>query len=577
MKANTSRSFLNDVSIVLCGEAGLGTQTVEHMLTRVLKTSGYNLYAAKEFMSRIRGGANSTSIRVSSSPVYAYEDRMDILIPLSKGAVKHVEKRISRATLVMGEEALIKDEYSGQNVVYVPLTQIASEVGGRIYANTIAGAMIAGMFEVEVETLELYLRDRFGGKGEQIVRSNIDAAHRGHRIGADLVREGRVRIGVKRHPEVKDHILMNGAEAMAMGALAGGCNFIAFYPMTPSTAVSTLLARHSEEFGIVVEQAEDEIAAMNMGLGAWYAGGRAMASTAGGGFALMVEGLSLAGMIESPMVINIGQRPAPATGLPTRTEQADLLFALYAGHGEFPRIIFAPGTLQETFLLTQKAFNLADKYQVPAILLTDQYLMDSYYNMPFIDVTGLAVEKNVVRTDSEYIRYRLTEDGISPRGIPGHGDGLVCLDSDEHDEFGRITEDDDVRRRMVEKRLKKLRYLVKDSVPPTLWGDEGYESLVIGWGSTYGALREAVGNLKRSGVALLHFSQVYPLHPRSSEYLEKCDRTILVEGNATSQFGHVLALETGHRADRTILKYDGLPFSVEELRDRLGRALIQEA
>jgi 2-oxoglutarate ferredoxin oxidoreductase subunit alpha len=287
----------------------------------------------------------------------------------------------------------------------------------------------------------------------------------------------------------------------------------------------------------------------------------------------MVEGLSLAGMIESPMVVHIGQRPGPATGLPTRTEQGELLFALYSGHGEFPRIILAPGTIEDCFYLAQKAFDLADQYQVPVFLLTDQYLLESHYNISSLDPTRIPFKKHFVETKQDYRRYQLTESGLSPRGIPGFGEGLVVLDSDEHDEEGHITEDLDLRTKMVNKRLKKLDLLKKDILAPELVGPENYKTLIIGWGSTYPILKEALERLGRKDAALLHFKQVYPLHQNTVDFLAKAKKRVNVENNGTGQFGQLLRMQTGFDMDQKILKYNGSPFSVEELEEGLKSVL----
>ena len=568
MGEGAAAKFNGDVSIVLCGEAGQGIQTVEHILTQTLKLSGYNVFSSQEYMSRIRGGNNSTSIRVSSKRVSAPIDRMDILIPFSKGALTHVSKRLSEDTLVLGEEGIFGDEYKGNNSINVPISDIASEVGGRIYSNTIAAAIVAAIFKVDIETINSFLRQRFGGKDEAIIRNNIEAARRGYEVSSNLI-DNRIRISIQRDTQVSNDIIMDGVEALALGAIAGGCNFISFYPMSPSTGVAILFAQHSKEFGIVVEQVEDEISAMNMVLGAWYAGARAMASTSGGGFALMVEGLSLASMIESPVVVHLAQRPAPATGLPTRTEQSDLNLALYSGHGEFPRIILTPGTIEDAFYLTQKAFNLADKYQVPVFILTDQYLLESHYNIASLDPSLIKQERYIVGTDEDYKRFKLTDNGISPRGVPGFGNGLVIVDSDEHDDEGHITEDVGVRKSMVEKRLKKLDLIKDEIIPPELIGNPNYDNLVITWGSNYNVAMEAIGNLRRDDISLLHFRQVYPLHQSTANYLRKAEKTIIIENNATSQFGSLIKLYTGFDIDKKILKYNGLPFSVEEVEANL--------
>jgi 2-oxoglutarate ferredoxin oxidoreductase subunit alpha len=500
-------------------------------------------------------------------------DRIDLLISFSPGAISHVQKRISPTTILLGEKEIYGNEYQGERAIDVPLSKIAQEIGGPIYSNTVAVALLAGLLKVDREVFDPYLRHHFAGKDETIIQKNLEAARRGYEVSDELFRSGKLQIDLVKHKEIRDEILIDGVEALAMGAIAGGCNFLSFYPMSPSTAVAVLLAEHSKEFGIIVEQAEDEISAMNMGIGAWYAGARGLASTSGGGFALMVEGLSLAGMIESPMVVHIGQRPGPATGLPTRTEQGELLFALHAGHGEFPRIILAPGTIEDCFYLAQRAFDLADQYQVPVFILTDQYLLESHYNIPSLDPARIPLQKHFVETKPGYKRYQLTEAGLSPRGIPGFGEGLVVLDSDEHNEEGHITEDLDLRTKMVDKRLKKLDLLKNDMIPPELVGPKDYETLIIGWGSTYHAIREALGRLDREDISFLHFKQVYPLHPETIAYLKKAKKTVIVENNGTSQFGQLIRMQTGFDMDRKILKYNGLPFSVEELEVQLKSVL----
>ncbi len=565
----------DSLSIVLAGEAGQGIQTVEYILTRVLKLSGYNVFASKEYMSRIRGGTNSTEIRISSRRVSSFLDRIDILIPLSKGALEHVKKRVSTETIILGEREIIGNKFDshGFEVIDIPFSEIASEVGSRIYSNTVAVGVVSGIFKVEMEILRNFLKNFFSTKGEDIIRKNIEALEKGYEISRDLLSSAKIEVEIQKNRQIKDEILLNGTEAVALGAIAGGCNFISFYPMSPSTGVSVFCAQHSQDFDIVVEQAEDEISAMNMVIAAWYGGARAMASTSGGGFALMEEGLSLAGMLEVPVVIHLGQRPGPATGLPTRTEQADLELALYAGHGEFPRIIFAPGGIEDVFYLTQRAFNLADKYQVPVFVLTDQYLLDSYYNIPSLDVSNIKIEKCMVKTHKDYKRYKLTQEGVSPRGIPGFGEGLVVVDSDEHDEEGHITEDFEVRTKMVDKRLKKLDLMKNEVIPPELIGDKNYRSLIIGWGSTYGVVKEALEEIGKDYISFLHFKQVYPLHSQTLEYLKKAEKRVVIENNATSQLGKLIKLYTGIEVKKKILKYNGLPFSVEEVVESLKKIL----
>jgi 2-oxoglutarate ferredoxin oxidoreductase subunit alpha len=567
----------DDLSIVLCGQAGQGVQTVEFLLTRLLKRAGYHVFATKEYMSRVRGGLNSTTIRVSPRQVAAYVHRIDILVPLSGGAVEHVAGRISPETVVLGEREVIGEGPALRScrVLDIPFTKMAQEIGNVLYSNSVAVGAVAGALGLDLDRLKDSVRRFFAGKQPTIMDDNARAAQAGYKA-VESLDAGDLTLNPAGDAAAKDRLLLDGAEAVGLGALAGGCNFVSSYPMSPGTAVLTFLARHGEEFGVAVEQAEDEIAAINMAIGAWYAGARALVTTSGGGFALMAEGLSLSGMLETPVVIHLAQRPGPATGLPTRTEQGDLELALYAGHGEFPRIILAPGTLEDGFHLAQQAFNLADKYQVPVFLLTDQYYIDSYYDAPPFDLSKAAVEKHVVKTAADYRRYVITQDGVSARGVPGFGEGLVVVDSDEHDEQGHITEDLDLRVRMVNKRLAKGESLTADIVPPVLVGPENYKNLVICWGSTYQAVKEAVRRLGRDDTAMLHYRQVYPLHDRTAEYMARAERTLVVEGNATGQFAKLIELHAGVPADELLLKYNGLTFSVEEVVEGL-KALIKDA
>jgi 2-oxoglutarate ferredoxin oxidoreductase subunit alpha len=564
------------LSIVLCGQAGQGVQTVEFLLTRLLKLAGYHVFATKEYMSRVRGGLNSTTIRVSNREVASYVHRMDILVPLSAGAVDHVAKRISHGTVVLGERQMMGDgpALASCRVLEVPFTKMAQEIGNALYSNSVAVGAVAGALGLDLQRVTDYVRRFFAGKQASVGDDNVKAAQAGYEAVGSLDVDD-LAIEPANDVSAKDRLLLDGAEAVGLGAIAGGCNFVSSYPMSPSTAVLTFMAKHEDEFGVVVEQAEDEIAAINMAIGAGYAGARALVTTSGGGFALMTEGVSLAGMLETPVVIHLAQRPGPATGLPTRTEQGDLELALYAGHGEFPRIILAPGTLEDGFQLAQQAFNLADKYQVPVFILTDQYYIDSYYDAPPFDLSKIAVVKHVVKTEKDYRRYVVTQDGVSSRGVPGFGEGLVVVDSDEHDEEGHITEDLDLRVRMVNKRLAKGASLTMDVVPPVLVGPNNYKNLVICWGSTYHAVKEAIAQLGRDDTAMLHYRQVYPLHDRTAEYMARAERTIVVEGNATGQFAKLIELHAGVPADELLLKYNGMNFSVEEVVDGL-KALIKD-
>lgn len=560
-------------TIVLAGEAGSGIQTIEGILTRAFRRDGFHVFASSEFMSRIRGGSNSTLIRVGSQAVRAWSDPIDLFIPLDAKAGSHVRPRLGGDALVLSDHTRLGADSPGYDL---PLSALAAETGEAVHANTIAAGAIWGVCGRDPQLLEAAIKAQFCGKSAELIEGNLKAARKGFQFGSHLQETAGVRVHLPERPVHPGTLFINGSDAVGFGALAGGCNFVSSYPMSPSTGVLTFLAQKARDFGIAVEQAEDEISAANMVLGAWYAGARGLATTSGGGFALMTETISLAGMIESPMVIHLAQRPGPATGLPTRTAQGDLNLALYAGHGEFPRALLAPGNIEQAFDLTRRAFDLADDCQVPVFILTDQHLLDSSYDVGSFDLGDRIVKPAIVQTEADYRRYVLTPDGLSPRGIPGWGSGLVGVDSDEHDEEAHITEDASVRVSMMEKRLQKSSILIERALPPDWIGPADARTIAVCWGSTLEALREAVARLASPDVAVLHFPQVYPLPRVGKELLEKGKRLILVEGNATGQFGLLLTGEWGIRWNRRLLKFDGAPFSVEGLQDALQSILRQE-
>jgi 2-oxoglutarate/2-oxoacid ferredoxin oxidoreductase subunit alpha len=565
--------YAGDISLVLGGSAGQGIQTVEALLVAVLKREGYHVFACKEYMSRIRGGSNSTEIRITSKKRSAYVRHIDFLFALDKGVVPHLKERLCKKTLVFGELEKIGAP-SELESFDIPFTKFTNELGNPIFASTIAVGVVLGLLQAPFEDFEMFLKERFARKGEEIVTKNLRAARMGYDHGTHLAYDAGIEIHLSRHQSVKDDLLMEGVDALGLGVLAAGCNYISSYPMSPGTGLLTFLAKHHQEFEIIVDQAEDEIAAINQGLGAWYAGARAVVTTSGGGFALMTEGVSLAGIIETPIVIHIGQRPGPATGLPTKTEQADLNLALYAGHGEFPRVIFAPGTPEEIFSHAQRAFSLADEFQIPTFILTDQFILDSVESVPEEKFHIEEVKNFIVETKEDYKRYTYSDNGISPRGIPGYGAGLVGVDSDEHDEEAHITESHEVRQKMQDKRLIKVVELKKRAYPPTKIGVfKDAEYVVVSWGSNRGVLEEALDIIDNEVVAGLHFSQVYPLSD-SAEKLLKNKKVIVLENNAGGQFANLLQLEADIVADERILQYDGAPFAVEDVVKKIKEIVL---
>lgn len=580
-----------DYSIKIGGEAGQGIQTVGNTLAKVFSRAGYHVFSHQDYESRIRGGHNFFQIRFSQSPVTASREKIDILIALDKESIQYHERDLSETGLILYDSKSLKQKHEKEYFLDVPVVSLALEHGGnKIMANTVAVGAVLGMLGMKIDFLTGILKDTFKKKGEEIIRANVQSALAGY----DFARHECKCCAFAAESVTESKMLISGIEAIAFGAIASGCKFYSAYPMTPSTGIMNYLASKEKEYGIIVEQAEDEIAAINMALGASFAGVRAMTGTSGGGFALMVEGLSLAGMTETPIVIALGQRPGPATGLPTRTEQGELLFTLHAGHGEFPRVIFAPGTPEQAFFLTNKAFHISEKYQIPVFILFDQYIADTQWTFNGFDLNRIQfadyrLRGDVLRTQSEYKRHAYTDTGVSPFAVPGESAHLIVTDSDEHSEEGHIIEDAETRVKMVEKRLVRKLPLVKKEISfPLLYGNQRPEIIIVGWGSTYGMMKEAVDFLSKDRkIAMLHFSEIYPFpsmkdNPSSmappqeekagkgetSDYLSllnNAKKTICIEHNATGQFARLMKAESGYTFNAFIKRYDGRPFLLEEL------------
>lgn len=562
-----------DYSIKIGGEAGQGIQTIGDTLAKVFSRAGYHVFSHQDYESRIRGGHNFFQIRFSDRPVMSSKEKIDILVALDRESIVFHEKEISENGRIIYDSASLKEKHEGPQFLGIPFVSLAVEHGGnKIMANTVATGAVLGMLGIELDKLFLIIKDTFSKKGEEVIKANINSAQSGYDHAIKQCKECSFSSASLSTPKM----LIAGIEAIGLGAIASGCKFYSAYPMTPSTGIMNYIAGKEEEYGIIVEQVEDEISAINMALGASFAGVRSMTGTSGGGFALMVEGLSLAGIIEIPIVIALGQRPGPATGLPTRTEQADLNFALYSAHGEFPRVIFAPGTPEQAFYLTNKAFDIAEKYQIPVIIIFDTYLSDSQWTYEGLDLSKVKFTDYRIRGDafkslSEYRRYADTESGISPLGVPGDSKHLVVIDSDEHDEEGHIIEDAATRIKMVNKRLfKKMPHLMQEIVPPFFYGNDKPDIVITGWGSTYGVMKEAVDVMSKDhNISMLHFSEIYPF-PSTDKFdylniLNNAKLTICIENNATGQFSRLMRAETGYEFKARINKYDGRPFLLEEI------------
>jgi len=568
-----------DYTIKIGGEAGQGIQTIGDTLGHVFIRAGFHVFTNQDYESRVRGGHNYYQVRFADQPVTAPKDAVDIIVALDKESILLHEQELTPRGQIIYDADTLKEKHNRPVFLDIPFARLATEHGGdKIMANTVATGAVLGMLGMDLDILMGIIDEIFRKKGEKVITANRNAALAGydHAIKGCLKCNFAINVDDKAGPRM----LVGGSEAIALGSLASGVKFYSAYPMTPSTGIMNYLAGKGQEYGIVVEQAEDEIAAINMALGASFSGVRAMTGTSGGGFALMVEGVSLAAMTETPIVIALGQRPGPATGLPTKTEQADLHMALHAGHGEFPRFIFAPGTPEQAFFLTNKAFDLTEKYQVPAFVLFDTYLADTQWTVRGFDLgrlrnTDYRLRGEAFQKLASYQRHAYTANGVSLLAVPGDAKHLVVTDSDEHTEDGHITEDAETRVNMVEKRLfAKLPHMQEEITPPFLYGDHGPDIIITGWGSLYGLLREAVDELSRShSIAMLHFSEIYPF-PGTEKFdylglLKGAKLTICVEQNATGQFARLMRTETGYEFGALLNKYDGRPFTVESLVENL--------
>lgn len=539
------------INVLFGGEAGQGIQTVGFIFAKSLLRNGFSLHVTQTYESRIRGGHNTFAVRFGGKKVLAPAERIDLLLALNEETIEIHKNDVPATGYMIGDANWKVNE---RNWIGLPLDQFGSKM---LWNIALLGAA-SSLLYLDEKVVSKTIRDVIGEERFEENLKVFEESYRWMKLQS---------IKVERTLPVDNfnsRLLMNGHEAVALGAISAGLKFCAFYPMSPSTSIAQTLIDCAREMDLVIVQAEDEIAAINLAIGASYAGAPSLVPTSGGGFALMVEAVSLSAISEIPLVIVVAQRPGPATGLPTRTEQAELWFVLNAGHGEFWRAIFAPGSIEQCFYLTRKAFEIAERYQCPVFILTDHFIADSYRDIESIDSEKLSFihpGSDPRSVQEPYLRYRITETGISPRLLPGLSKHLVIADSHEHKEDGHINEDLSLRPKMVEKRLRKGEGLKSETISPTFFGDEKPDILFVCWGSNKGAVEEACLELISKGkkAATLHFSQLWPLVPEQFiNYLEEAKEVVCIENNATGQLAQLIRRETGFKIDKKILRYDGL-------------------
>lgn len=557
-------------NILIGGAAGDGIETTAAVLEGTLKYLGYNVFSMRDFMSRVRGGHNFNKIRFGKEPVHTHTRELDGLIAMNEESFNLHKGDLKKDGFIIADPSL---SIVHENLIKLDFQSIAKEAGNvRAGGSVIIGALLS-LFGLDLKKAEEIFKGYFPDKRLEANLISLLAGY--HAV--------EKKYQIDKGQDLSNHIKINGGEAMSIGALAGNMRFYSAYPMSPATTILNYFNKVKEDANIVVEQAEDEIAAVNQALGASAGGARAMTGTSGGGFSLMVEAIGMAGVAEIPLVVANVQRPGPATGLPTRTEQSDLRFVIHASQGEFPKMVISPQNHTELYHQSWRAFDIAEKYQMPVILLSDQFLADSSSVIPMDNminhknylVKELEQEVNIeADEDGVYKRYQYTDTGISPLKHYGDKDYLLRLDSDEHTEYGVLTESADVRNNMVRKRAKKLELLKEELIEPLFVGDENPEILIVGFGSTYEAIKVAVEVLNNKGnakYAFLSFGDVYPLPTKKLlKYAKIAKKVISVEQNFNGQFAGLIREEMLIDCQPAFLKYDGRQMDSEEIIEALA-------
>lgn len=534
-------------NILVGGAAGQGMKSLSKIISLSLKRHGYHVHTYTNYMSRIRGGHNYFVIQFSTDPIHSHKYELDAILALNQETIEKHKDSLKNNSIILGDQSLNHEK----------LLPVDTKMMNHPKSENM---VLLGSF-IKAFNLETSL---FIDVVNKVFKTNQAINEKSIRNGYDL---GQSQYTTS--PKSEDQqMLINGNTSIALGAITAGLDVFSAYPMTPATSIMNYLLTKQKDAGFVVEQAEDEIAAIHIALGAAAAGSRGMTASSGGGLSLMVEAIGLTAITETPLVIVNVMRPGPATGMPTKTGQGDLSFLLTASQDELPRMIISLKNPEDAFYQTIRAFDLADKYQMPIILLSDQYLADTSRTIPLLDMDitpnrYLAEEKDI---DEDYKRYKITDTGISPRILPGQYNRAVISDNHEHNEFGGITELPEERTAMHLKRLRKLETLKEDLQEPSFYGSEENEVILVGFGSTEGAIRAFTD--ENPQVSGLVFGDVCPLPIETLDRYK--DKTLInVELNATGQLARLIRMETGIKMTDSILKFDGLQINAEDIKEAL--------
>jgi 2-oxoglutarate ferredoxin oxidoreductase subunit alpha len=579
--------IVNSLEIMFGGQAGDGSLTTGDLIAGVLKRMGLEVYTYKDFPSRIRGGHTNYVIRAGEHPNYGMADMVDCLIAFDLEAVQeHIEEMRPGGFVIFdnSSEAIPDDLRRGDiNWYEVPLAKIAKdELKAEIVRNTISLGVLARLVGMDEDSLHAEVAALWKRKGDKVIEMNLGAVKAGEKYVEDSFKDRPSGYGFRKGTD-GDRLLMMGNDAIAFGALVAGCRFMAGYPITPATDILEWMAKYLPKYGGVAVQAEDELSAINMTLGAAFTGARAMTATSGPGQSLMTEAIGLSGVLEIPIVVVECARAGPSTGMPTKTEQSNLNQLIFSGHGEIPKVVLAPGTVEESFYLTVHAFNLAERYQLPVFILTEQALCQSKATLPLLEFGALEVDRGKLERNGklvfgEYKRFAYTEDGVSPRAIPGTEGGMHLAAGSEHNDAGVITENARNRARMMEKRMRKLESMRGELPKGNVLGDPAAEIAIIGFGANRGPIAEAQDRLRAGGVKT-RFLQMRTLWPfpedEVRDFIKGARHVFIVENNFTGQLERLVRYVVGPlEYMHSVRKYNGRAFRPIEIIEPIERLAL---